>query len=72
MIKRGVLWQGNHNMMYMHSEEDIAYTLSAYAEVLPLVKAAIENGNVAALLRGKPLEAVFRKVDGFNIKPKQA
>lgn len=72
MIKRGVLWQGNHNMMYMHSEEDIAYTLSAYAEVLPLVKAAIENGNVAVLLRGKPLEAVFRKVDGFNIKPKQA
>lgn len=71
MIKRGILWQGNHNMMYMHSNEDIDYTLEAYADVLPLVKAAIENNNVESLLRGNPLEAVFRKVDGFNIKPKQ-
>jgi glutamate-1-semialdehyde aminotransferase len=70
MIKRGVLWQGNHNMMYMHSMQDIDYTLSVYREVLPLVKDAIEKGDVSDRLRGKPLEAVFRKVDGFNMKPK--
>jgi len=69
MIKRGILWQGNHNMMYMHSMEDIHYTLEVYSEVLPLVKAAIENGNAADLLIGRPLEAVFRKVDNFNMKP---
>lgn len=72
MIKRGVLWQGNHNMMYMHTMEDVEYTLSAYREVLPLVKDAIEKGDVASRLRGKPLEAVFRKVDNFNMKPKAA
>ncbi|MFZ4060260.1 MAG: aminotransferase class III-fold pyridoxal phosphate-dependent enzyme [Bacteroidia bacterium] len=70
MIRRGVLWQGNHNMMAAHSMEDIDYTLKAYADVLPLVKDAIEKGDVAARLRGKPLEAVFRKVDNFNMKPK--
>jgi hypothetical protein len=70
MIRRGVLWQGNHNMMAAHSMEDIQYTLSAYRDVLPLLKDAIEKGDVASRLRGKPLEAVFRKVDNFNMKPK--
>jgi glutamate-1-semialdehyde aminotransferase len=69
MIKHGVLWQGNHNMMYVHSQEDLDYTLSVYREVLPLVKQAIENGDVISRLRGKSLEAVFRKVDNFNMKP---
>jgi len=69
MIKRGVLWQGNHNMMYMHNQEDLDYTLKVYGEVLPLVKDAIEKGDAASRLRGKTLEAVFRKVDNFNMKP---
>lgn len=69
MIKRGILWQGNHNMMYMHSLDDVNYTLSVYAEVLPLVKDCIEKGDVATRLIGSPLEAVFRKVDNFNMKP---
>lgn len=70
MVKRGVLWQGNHNMMAAHSDQDIEYTLKAYEAVLPLVKEAIEGGDVASKLKGKPLEAVFRKVDNFNTKPK--
>jgi len=57
-------------MMAAHSLEDIHYTLSAYREVLPLLKDAIEKGDLASRLRGKPLEAVFRKVDNFNMKPK--
>lgn len=69
MIKRGVLWQGNHNMMYMHNQEDLAYTLKVYRDVLPLVKDAIEKGDIVSRLNGKPLEAVFRKVDNFNMKP---
>lgn len=71
MIKRGILWQGNHNMMYVHSQEDLDYTLKAYADVLPIVKDAIVNNNAASKLKGKPLEAVFRKVDNFNMKPKR-
>ncbi len=69
MIKRGVLWSGFHNMCFSHTDEDINYTLEAYKEVLALLKAAIENGGVTALLKGQPVEAVFRKVSNFNMKP---
>jgi len=72
MIRRGVLWAGFHNMCYSHTDEDIAYTLSAYCDVMPIMKEAITNGNVKQHLKGEVLEAVFRKVNNYNIKPKTA
>jgi glutamate-1-semialdehyde aminotransferase len=72
MIKRGVLWGGFHNMSFSHTDEDVLYTLKAYAEVLPALKKAIQEGNARSLLKGEPVEAVFRKVSDFNIKPKAA
>ncbi|MCC8423536.1 aminotransferase class III-fold pyridoxal phosphate-dependent enzyme [Mucilaginibacter sp. UR6-11] len=70
MIKRGVLWAGFHNMCFSHTDEDINYTLAVYRDVLPLVKTAIESGNIKSYLKGEVLEAVFRKVNDYNIKPK--
>ncbi|MBL7798888.1 MAG: aminotransferase class III-fold pyridoxal phosphate-dependent enzyme [Saprospiraceae bacterium] len=61
MLKRGVLWAGFHNMSFSHSDADIDYTLRAYEDALPVLKAAIESGNPAAYLRGEVLEMVFRK-----------
>ena len=72
MIKRGILWAGFHNMCYSHSAEDISYTLTAYNDVLPIIKEAILSGNVKSYLKGEVLEAVFRKVSNYNIKPKTA
>ncbi|PTR01123.1 glutamate-1-semialdehyde 2,1-aminomutase [Mucilaginibacter yixingensis] len=72
MIKRGILWAGFHNMCFSHTDEDIDYTLEAYRAVLPIVKEAIESGDVKSYLKGEVLEAVFRKVDNYNIKPKAA
>lgn len=72
MIRRGILWQGNHNLSYMHSDEDIDYIIKAYADVLPLVKDTIEKGDVDTRLIGTPIEAAFRRVDNFNMKPKTA
>jgi glutamate-1-semialdehyde 2,1-aminomutase len=72
MIKRGVLWAGFHNMCFGHTDEDIAYTLSAYRDVMPIMKEAIGSGNVKQFLKGEVLEAVFRKVNNYNIKPKTA
>jgi len=69
MIKRGILWSGFHNMMFSHTDEDVEYTLKAYREVLGLLKEAVDAQDVAARLRGKPVEAVFRKVSNFNMKP---
>lgn len=70
MIKRGILWGGFHNMCFSHTDEDIKFTLNAYAEVLPILKKAVADNNVKALLKGEPVEAVFRKVSNFNMKPK--
>lgn len=69
MIKRGILWAGFHNMMYAHTMKDIHYTLKAYEDVLPILKEAIESGNLKSYLKGEPLEPVFRKVSDYNIKP---
>lgn len=69
LIKRGILWAGFHNMSYSHTDEDVTYTLKAYREVLGLLKEAVAAGDVAARLKGKPVEAVFRKVSNFNMKP---
>ena len=70
MIKRGILWGGFHNMSYSHSDEDVEYTLRAYEAVLPILKKAVEDGNAKELLRGEPVQPVFRKTDNFNIKPR--
>jgi glutamate-1-semialdehyde aminotransferase len=70
MIKRGILWAGFHNMSFSHSDDDIAYTLQAYRDVMPIMKEAIEGGDLKSHLKGEVLEAVFRKVSNYNIKPK--
>ncbi len=70
MIKRGILWAGFHNMCYSHTNEDISYMLSAYRDVMPIMKEAIESGDIKSYLKGEVLEAVFRKVSNYNIKPK--
>ncbi len=70
MIKRGILWGGFHNVCYSHSDDDVAYTLRAYAEVLPILKEAVDHNTVASSLRGEPVQPVFRKTSDFNIKPK--
>jgi glutamate-1-semialdehyde aminotransferase len=69
MIKRGVLWSGFHNMSYSHKDEDINYTLSVYETVLPILKKAVEQNNIKELLKGEPVQPVFRKTDNFNMKP---
>jgi glutamate-1-semialdehyde 2,1-aminomutase len=62
LFKQGILWGGFHNMSFSHTDEDVAKTLAAYRAVLPLLKDAIEKGDVASRLEGEPVEAVFRKV----------
>ncbi len=69
LIRRGVLWSGFHNMCYSHSDADLDYTLEAFSEVLATLKTALEKGDVAAQLRGKPVQPVFRRTDSFNLKP---
>lgn len=69
LFKRGILWSGFHNMSFSHTDADIAHTLACYREVLQLLHTAVQEGAVGAALKGKPVEAVFRKVSNFNMKP---
>ncbi len=71
LIKRGILWGGFHTVSYSHSDADIDYTISAYREILPIIKKAVNENTVRRLLRGEPVEPVFRKTSNFNMKPKQ-
>lgn len=70
LIKRGVLWSGFHNLSFSHTDEDIAYTLAAYEEVLPLLKTAVSQNNVLDQVRGRPVQPVFRQTTQFNTRPK--
>jgi glutamate-1-semialdehyde 2,1-aminomutase/spore coat polysaccharide biosynthesis protein SpsF len=69
LIRQGVLWTGFHNMCYSHSEEDITYTLKAYEQALNILKESVQKNNVAEMIKGKPIQPVFRKTDNFNTKP---
>jgi len=69
LIRFGILWGGFHNLSFAHQPEDITYTLKAYARILPMLRKAIENGNIRQQLRGEPVEPVFRRTSNFNLKP---
>ena len=71
MIRRGILWGGFHTVSFAHSEEDVAYTLEAYADVLPLLDAAVRGGDVASHVEGGLVEPVFRRTSAFNSKPRR-
>ena len=71
MIKRGVLWSGFHNICFSHSDKDVAYTLAAYREVLPILAWALRENRLFASLRGTPVQPVFRKIDDFETKLKR-
>ena len=65
-----MLWGGFHNLSAAHTEDDIAHLLRAYGEVLPLLRAALEERRLPSALRGTPVEPVFRRTGNFNVKPK--
>jgi glutamate-1-semialdehyde aminotransferase len=69
MIKRGVLWQGFHNMSFSHTDNDVDYSLQALEESLSVLKKAVDENKLRESLKGEPPMPVFRKVDNFNMKP---
>jgi glutamate-1-semialdehyde 2,1-aminomutase len=69
MIRRGVLWSGGHVVSYSHTDQDVAFVLDAYADVLPLIRDAIRTGDARQHLRGSTVEPVFRRTGQFNTKP---
>lgn len=60
MLERGFLTLGSHNISYAHTDEDVERLLDAYCEVLPLLAAAVREGDVREHLRSEPLKPLFR------------
>ena len=60
-LKRGILFSGCHNVCYSHSNEDIEYTLRAYNTVFEIIKDAVAKDKVKKMLKGEPVQPVFRK-----------
>ena len=54
-----------------HSDADVEHTLACYAEVLPILQKAVEEGRVREALRGEPVEPVFRRTSKFDTKPRK-
>jgi len=69
LLRRGILWGGFHNMSFSHTDADVAHTLSAYREVLPLLDEAVRAGEVRSRLRGAPVAPVFRRTSHFHTRP---
>jgi glutamate-1-semialdehyde 2,1-aminomutase len=60
MLARGILTIGSHNMSYAHSDTDIDRLVSAYDEILPLLRDAVRNKAISQYLKCPPLEPLFR------------
>ncbi len=70
LFRLGILWSGFHTLSFSHSDSDIQRLSDAYQEVFPLLRKAVAEGNVRELLRGEPVQPVFRRTGNFNTKPK--
>jgi glutamate-1-semialdehyde 2,1-aminomutase len=71
LFRLGILWSGFHNICFSHTDSDIQHLASAYGKVLPLLNKAVAGGNLRELLRGEPVQPVFRRTSNFNTKPKE-
>ncbi len=70
LIRCGILWAGFHNLSFSHTEQDIDYILSAYRLILVQLHTALHDNTLRSLLRGVPVEPVFRRTTNFNTKAK--
>lgn len=70
LIKRGILWNGFHNISFSHTKEDVLYTLEAYEDSLKVLCEAVKSSDIKSYLKGEPVKPAFRLVSGFNTKPK--
>lgn len=61
LIRHGVLWTGFHNLCLAHGEVELDHVLAAYDRALDALSSALAKKQLAAALRGKPVQPVFRK-----------
>ncbi|TFV91755.1 aminotransferase class III-fold pyridoxal phosphate-dependent enzyme [Oxalobacteraceae bacterium OM1] len=60
MFARGILTLGSHNMCYAHGPNDIDQLLNAYDEVMPILRSALDDRSLSAMLKCASLEPLFK------------
>ena len=60
MFAAGILTLGTHNLSHAHDEEDVSRLLGAYAKVLPMIRDALDKGDLGQRLVGERLRPLFR------------
>ena len=69
LVRRGILWNGSHNLSLAHGDHEIDWLLAAYGSALAVVRDAAAAGRVREELKGLPMEPVFRRTSHFNVRP---
>ncbi len=60
MFARGILINATHNISYAHSDADIERLLTAYDEILPLLRDTDTQGDLSERLQCQPLQPLFK------------
>jgi len=60
-LKRGVLFSGNQNICYSHSDGDVEQTLRVYRTAMEILTEAMKSGRASHWLEGEPVSPVFRR-----------
>ena len=60
MFKRGVLALGSHNISFSHSKKEIDKLITAYMEVLPMIKEHVDNQTLLENIQGEILQPLFK------------
>lgn len=58
--QRGILSFGSHNLSHAHSLEDIETLLQTYREIMPILRASLNDGKVLSRLQCDPLVPLFK------------
>jgi glutamate-1-semialdehyde aminotransferase/spore coat polysaccharide biosynthesis protein SpsF (cytidylyltransferase family) len=59
MIAAGVLINSSHNVCFAHTDADIAQVLNAYDHALPLLREALDRGDIERRLGNQVIRPVF-------------
>jgi len=60
MFARGILTIGTHNVSFAHTAKDVSTVITAYDEVIAMMKTAVENKQLKQMLRCEPLQPLFK------------
>ncbi len=59
-LRRGLISSGTHNICYAHTQADVDFLIGVYDEVFPILRRAIDAGDVRSMLIGEPVKPVFK------------